>query len=93
MKLRFWRRQGPIDCAQVGRRLQQFLDGELDDERAAAIHEHLEQCLQCGLEADAFEHIKASLAARGPATAEDPALPRLRRFAEALVNGDVDGRG
>ena len=90
MKLMFWRRRGPLDCAQVGKLLQQYLDGELHDGRDDGIHEHLEQCLRCGLEADAYERLKASLATRGRVEVDDPSLERLRSFADGRIRGETD---
>ncbi len=78
-----------MSCMAVGRRLQHYLDGELDDARTARIAAHLEQCLRCGLEADAYEHIKTSLAQRGPDRPDDPALERLRAFADHLADSEA----
>ncbi len=85
----FRRAGGPMSCAAVGRRLQQFLDGELDDARSAAIAAHLEDCARCGLEATVYEHIKASLAQQGADRLDDPTLQRLRHFADRLAQGEA----
>jgi anti-sigma factor (TIGR02949 family) len=77
-----------MSCAEVGRLLQQYLDHELDDDRDARLAAHLEECRRCGLEAEAYERIKAALALRGPTAEDDPALRRLRSFAERLASGE-----
>ncbi len=84
-----WRRNRPLDCAEVGRVLQQFLDGELDEHRRHLVHDHLEDCVRCGLEAEVYERIKVALAVRDTTIAgDDPVLHRLHDFAAHLVRGD-----
>ena len=73
----------PINCHQVGRRLQRYLDGELDELTARRIMRHLEDCRRCGLEAAAYTAIKASLSRRGGVP--DEAVARLREFGERLL--------
>lgn len=76
-----------MDCKAVARLVQAFLDGEVDDPRAVEIADHLDECLACGLEADAYRWLKAAVA--GIARADDPRqLERVHAFAEALVSGD-----
>lgn len=79
---------GEMTCHEVGELLQRYLDDHLDDERARRIEEHLEDCRRCGLEAETYERIKATLAAHRP---EVPAesVARLREFGERLLRGDV----
>lgn len=76
-----------LSCPEVGRLLQRFLDGELtDDVEIEMLSAHLDECKRCGLEADIYRKIKASLAGRRePVSAESVA--RLRRFGEALARG------
>lgn len=64
-----------------------YLDDELDESRAARIAEHLEDCRRCGLELEAYEQIKSSLARRRP---EVPAesVERLRAFGRRLAQGE-----
>ena len=38
----------PFDCAQVERRLWEYLDGALPAEEAGAVQAHLERCGGCG---------------------------------------------
>lgn len=75
------RRKAGISCARVQDLVQAYLDGELetgpDRDRLVA---HLEMCRLCGVEAETYERIKASLAADPPAESVD----RLTQFA-ALI--------
>jgi len=74
-----------MNCMQVGRRLQRYLDGDLDDLTARRIMRHLEDCRRCGMEASAYTEIKASLARRA-VDVPDAAVTRLRAFGEQLVH-------
>lgn len=74
-----------MDCAAVGKLLQQYLDGELDTSRGTRLAEHLEMCAHCESDAAAFCDLKVALARAGetpPATVE-----RLRQFGRSLVDG------
>lgn len=80
-------RRGQASCREVGRRLQAFLDHEVDHRTQERIESHLDDCRRCGLEADAYRAIKASISSRTPEL--DPAaMQRLRSFGEHLA-----GRG
>jgi anti-sigma factor RsiW len=88
----WWRRRTrradrPMECHEVGEVLQTYLDGYVDEHRARRIEEHLEHCRRCGLEVEAYERIKASLAARRGDLPSD-SVDRLREFGERLVRGD-----
>jgi len=78
---------GGMDCHQVGELLQHYLDGHIDADRARRIEAHLEECRRCGMEAETYERIKATLAAHRP---EVPAesVDRLRAFGERLARGE-----
>jgi anti-sigma factor RsiW len=78
------RAERPMSCRQVGRLLQRYLDGELDEVAARRVMRHLEDCRRCGLEAAAYAEIKATLARRG---AQVPAetVSRLREFGERIA--------
>lgn len=90
MKL-FGRTPGGMTCHQVGELLQHYLDGELDDaDRSARIHEHLEECRRCGMEAETYERIKSTIAAERPAIPAD-SIERLRAFGERLARGEEPG--
>ncbi len=81
------RRDAPLDCHAVAERLQEYLDGHIDEHTAARIEEHLEDCRMCGLEAETYERIKAALAARRPEVPVE-SVARLREFGERLARGD-----
>lgn len=75
-------------CRAVGRRLQEYLDGEIDDDRLRVdIATHLEACRACGLELTTYREVKQSLARERPPV-PPAALDRLRRFGEELVAED-----
>jgi len=74
-----------MNCREVGRRLQTYLDGELDESRIDAIKEHLDACADCGLEADVFTRIKADLNSAAPSP-DSAALQRLREFTERIAD-------
>lgn len=78
------RSERSMNCMQVGRRLQRYLDGDVDDLTARRIMLHLEDCRRCGMEAATYTEIKASLARRGEEVPDD-ALARLRSFGERLI--------
>jgi anti-sigma factor RsiW len=78
------RRTG-LTCRQVGRLLQSHLDGELDDLRARRVAAHLDDCLRCGLEAEAYRALRSALRRRLPVDPDQ--LARLREFAAHLAAG------
>lgn len=51
------RSERPMNCMQVGRRLQRYLDGDIDDLTARRIMLHLEDCRRCGMEAATYTEI------------------------------------
>lgn len=86
MRARFWRRSAEMSCKEVGRVLQQFLDGTVDDVSAHRIRRHLDACRRCGLEATTYEEIKAALRRR--VAPDDDAIVRLRAFGDSLASGE-----
>jgi anti-sigma factor RsiW len=85
--LRRWWQRRRLLCPEVGRVLQQYLDHELDENLSRRVHEHLEHCRRCGLEASAYDDLKDALRRR--ATPMRPeAAQRLRDFASSLVNNE-----
>ncbi len=79
------RRNAPMNCMEVARNLQRYLDGDIDDAKARRLEAHLEDCRRCGMEAHTYQHIKTSLAARGTGPVPDDAIERLTRFARSLT--------
>jgi anti-sigma factor RsiW len=82
-------------CRQVARVLQDYLDGEVDLGTARMVHDHLEECRRCGLEASTYRAIKTALpiaeATTGRVEVDPQAVARLRRFAEALSHPSDHG--
>ncbi|HSH22766.1 MAG TPA: zf-HC2 domain-containing protein [Acidimicrobiales bacterium] len=83
---------GLPDCREVGRVLQSYLDGELDESTARRIGAHLELCQRCGLEAATYLEIRRCLERRAR-TLPDDSLERLRTFATRLTRSGLDRRG
>lgn len=73
-----------MTCREVGKVLQHYLDGNIDERAAHEIDKHLDECRRCGLESEVYREIKESLARRAPSLPETT-LRRLRRFGEQLV--------
>ncbi len=81
-----WRR-GPedeLDCREVARVLQTYLDSELDELTARKVSHHLEDCRRCGLEASTYRELKQRLSImRRPVDPE--VVDRLRDFVDKLT--------
>ena len=90
-----WRRrtadQRLLDCKQVARVLQAYLNGDLDGFDAWRVTTHLEDCRRCGLEAATIRQIKRALAGRYQPAPETVA--RLRAFCDDLLQGELESRG
>ena len=86
---RSWgRRNKPeVNCREVGKVLQSYLDDDVEEDFAAKIAAHLEACRDCGLELETYQQIKTSLAAKMPDVDPD-AIERLRAFG-AEISGDA----
>jgi anti-sigma factor (TIGR02949 family) len=66
----------PIDCAQVERRLWEYLDGALPAKEAAAVRAHLAGCAGCG---PVCRCCRAFLALVARSAAAEPPPPGLRQ--------------
>lgn len=81
-----WRRgrEDELDCGEVARVLQTYLDSELDQRIARKVSRHLEDCRRCGLEASTYRELKQRLSdMRRPV---DPqVVERLRVFVDKLT--------
>ena len=86
--LDMFRRKGGARCVEVGRLIQRYLDGALDAESTAKVAQHLDACRRCGLTADDYRHLKASLNEAATPLPAEP-LQRLRTFAAELVANDL----
>jgi anti-sigma factor RsiW len=81
-------RRTSYNCRQVARVLQAYLDDELDPRRAPLVTAHLEACRRCGLDAQTWNWLKATVAATVLVPPEEPErVERLRVFVEDLVAG------
>ncbi len=91
----WWRRmrgsQEVASCLEVGRVLQSYLDGHVDELTARRVARHLELCRRCGLEAETYAEIKNALARRGQVEVDPGAVARLREFGARLLEQDRDG--
>lgn len=85
-----WPRLRPgeqLSCPEVGRSLQQFLDGEVsDDVEIESLATHLEACKRCGLEADVYRRIKDAIEHRRVDVPVE-SVERLRAFGQRLAEG------
>lgn len=76
-------------CRQVAQVLQDYLDGEVDLDTAHMVHDHLEECRRCGLEASTYRAIKTAIpmaeTTKSPVEVDPQAIERLRRFAHDLA--------
>ncbi len=78
-------------CHEVGRRLQAYLDGELDERRMRRIAAHLEDCRRCGLESSTYTALKDSIRSGAPVDPEP--IERLREFGRRIAAGEADPTG
>jgi anti-sigma factor RsiW len=78
-------------CHEVGRRVQSYLDGELDERAMRRIAAHLEDCRRCGLEANTYDALKSALQSGGPVDPEP--IGRLRDFGRRVAAGQIDHDG
>ena len=90
-----WRRrradQRPLNCKQVARVLQAYLNGDLDELDTRRVTAHLEDCRRCGLEAATIREIKRALAGRYEPPPD--AVARLRAFCEDMLQGELETGG
>jgi len=81
----FRRRKPEVNCREVGRVLQSYLDDNVEPDFAGKIAAHLDECKKCGLEADTYRQIKDSLGDTRPDVDTD-AIERLRSFGSRLTD-------
>ena len=85
---RMWGSPDVASCREVGRLLQSYLDGRLDDRAARRVARHLDLCRRCGMVATTYAEIKAALSRRDTAELDAATVARLRAFGSALAAGE-----
>jgi anti-sigma factor RsiW len=80
----------PLTCPEVGRLVQRYLDGEIDEVKAQRISRHLDDCRRCGLKAETYSAIKQSLRRQRTDVPAD-VIERLRVFCQQLAAGERTG--
>jgi anti-sigma factor RsiW len=80
----FGGRQRPLSCRAVGKLLHAYLDAEVRDTAALLVADHLDDCRCCGLDAETYRALLASLG-RFSRPADEERLERLRSFADELA--------
>ncbi|MEM7141724.1 MAG: zf-HC2 domain-containing protein [Actinomycetota bacterium] len=83
----FRRNKAEVNCREVGKVLQSYLDNDVEPDFAEKIAAHLEKCKDCGLEYETYSAIKTSLASQMPEV-DAAAVDRLRSFGDQLTAGD-----
>ncbi len=81
-------------CHVVARRLQRYLDGEVDGATRLKVERHLETCRTCELDVETYTKIKAALArgVTGVSHADGASLARLRRYVDELTDPEKPSR-
>ncbi len=77
----------------MGRRLDAFVDGELDAGRAAAVQTHIEECIDCNAVVRLMFNTKRCLRARIDQRADSGPVQRLTGFATALTQSSASVNG
>lgn len=72
------------NCRDVGRALQSYLDGEVDETTKRRIARHLDVCRRCGMDAATYRQMKEALRRRA-GQLDHSTVERLRAFAEDLA--------
>ncbi|WP_308340596.1 MULTISPECIES: zf-HC2 domain-containing protein [unclassified Streptomyces] len=88
----WWRRptaERRMNCLQVARVMQAYLDGETDEITARRAAAHLEDCRRCGLELSVYQEIRNALARR--AEPDRQAVQRLQTFGASLLSNPPVG--
>ena len=91
------RRRDPLrvgdadDCAEVGRVLDAYLDGELGADDADLVAAHLDDCVRCGIAEQRIGEAIAAIRRQRP-DLDDAALARLEAFTRRLADERRDER-
>ncbi len=84
LHLEMFRKKGGVNCLQVARILQRYLDDQLDERAAAQVASHLDECRRCGLDAESYREVKRALASRAQLPTPRQ-VERLTAFVAELV--------
>lgn len=79
--------KGRLECHQVRRFLQSFLDGEVGPSRAELVAAHLESCSRCRIESETLQRVIEALRQLRP-DLDLAAYTRLVAVVEGLADGD-----
>ena len=84
-----WRRvigtRDQASCREAGRLMQAVMDGQADPVTISRVMNHLEACRRCGLEAETYRAIKASIVAQFPVAVDPVAVASLAEFGRSLA--------
>ncbi len=84
----WWRMLGGRDvasCREAGRLMQTVLDGQAEEHTHQRVMRHLDACHRCGLEADTYRAIKASIAAQYRVQVDPQMVAELIEFGRRLT--------
>lgn len=88
-QLSMWRRmRGSRDvasCREAGRLLQTVLDGQADEAAHRRVMRHLDACRRCGMEAETYRAIKASITSQYSVNVDAQAVADLIEFGRRLT--------
>ena len=80
----------PIDCERALRKIEVYLDGELEPPEAEIVRAHLGDCPPCGSRAEFQRRLRAILAAK--CASEMPVSLRVRLREILVVEGPPPAR-
>jgi len=78
-----------MNCSDVAKVLQSYLDGEVSAETASKVALHLDACNGCGLECSKFQQIKDSMG-RFRRELDPSAVTRIEDFISRLESDTDD---
>ena len=77
-------------CRGAMKHLQAAIDGELEPELQAQVIAHLEACLSCGMHAQTYRDIKASILRSQRVELDSAVIADLENFARQLGSDTVE---
>ena len=72
-----------LSCEEVIEQLFTYLDGEVDDERTAAIEQHLARCRDCFTRAEFERRLRERTTQAGSSKAPDRLRARIRKLIDS----------